>query len=160
MFLISSSTLIQEVLRSRFRRRRECMGIYSTVQEIHSIVTYQGDQVYNKCVKLGPQRRKQGFQIIRHILCCDPVYLVESLTGRGNHQVGRSHILPYRRRNELHSTVGICKHSAYMLVMSMSPTYSSTLIHEVLRSRDRWRRKFMGIYFSTKSMSTHLSLSL
>ena len=56
---------------------------------------------------------------------------------RGNHQAVYIHILIDRHHNELHRSVGSCNHSEDMLGIPMSPASSSTLIHEVLRLRDR-----------------------
>ena len=51
---------------------------------------------------------------------------------------------------------------ADMLGRLMSSAYSSTLMHQVLRSRVRRRRKLIGsiLYFSTQSTRNRLSLAL
>ena len=54
------------------------------------------------------------------------------------------------------------KRIADMLGRSMPPPSSSTLMHQVLMSRDRWRRKCIGsiAYSATKSTRALLSLAL
>ena len=100
--------------------------------------------------------------ICAHHLCCTTTPWKTTSPGMGeetgNHQAGHIHLLPYKRRNQLHRPVGSCKHSEDTLVMSMSPASSSTLINQVLRSRYSQQRKCMGIYSSTHSVSTRRSL--
>ena len=49
-----------------------------------------------------------------------------------------------------------------MLGRLMSPAFSSTLMHQLLRSRVSWRRKFIGgiFYYATYSALARLSLVL